>query len=90
VPPTDASTDAATAPATGLGAEQGPGQDSDSEDTLDLRLPDEFLALIAEEAGRFSCTRSATARSSAEPTPRPRSATPPIRRWIPVSFGRAG
>jgi RimJ/RimL family protein N-acetyltransferase len=52
VPPTDASTDAKTAPApvTDEGADPGPGPDSDSEDTLELRLPDEFIALFAEDA----------------------------------------
>jgi len=58
VPSTDASAKATTAPAptvdTGaaadadLGPAEAPG--TDCEDTLDLRLPDEFLALIAEEA----------------------------------------
>jgi RimJ/RimL family protein N-acetyltransferase len=48
VPPTDASTDAGTAPFTAAGSDTGPG--ADSEDTLDLRLPDEFLALFAQEA----------------------------------------
>ncbi|EPH44072.1 GNAT family N-acetyltransferase [Streptomyces aurantiacus] len=44
MPPTDASTDAGTEPAT-AGA-------PDCEDTLDLRLPDELVALIADCGGR--------------------------------------
>ena len=45
MPPTDASTDAGTAPFTTIGSDTGPG--ADTEDTLDLRLPDELLALFA-------------------------------------------
>ncbi|MEV0224028.1 GNAT family N-acetyltransferase [Streptomyces sp. NPDC050704] len=48
MPPTDASTDAGTAPFSTVDSKTGPG--ADSEDTLDLRLPDEFLALFAGEA----------------------------------------
>ncbi|WP_330307733.1 MULTISPECIES: GNAT family N-acetyltransferase [unclassified Streptomyces] len=63
MPPTDASTDAGTAPVTELGAElgtdtgtcsgpsSGSGASTDSEDTLDLRLPDELIALFAAESG---------------------------------------
>lgn len=49
MPPTDASTDAGTAPVTDLGTDPGPGPGTDNEDTLDLRLPDEFLALLGSE-----------------------------------------
>ncbi|WP_369232831.1 GNAT family N-acetyltransferase [Streptomyces sp. R21] len=51
--PTDASTDAGTAPATDLGTDTGLGPGTDCEETLDLRLPDELIALFAEaeEAG---------------------------------------
>ena len=48
--PTDASTDAGTAPVTDLGADPGPGSGTDSEDTLDLRLPDELIALFGGAA----------------------------------------
>ncbi|MFF3713551.1 GNAT family N-acetyltransferase [Streptomyces phaeochromogenes] len=48
MPPTDASTDAGTAPYTTAGSDTGPG--ADTEDTLDLRLPDELLAFFAEKA----------------------------------------
>lgn len=59
MPPTDASTDAGTAPATELATDAGPrsgpgsgsGASTDGEDTLDLRLPDELIALFAGEAG---------------------------------------
>ena len=57
MPPTDASAHAATAAGTetraagaadvGCPAESSPGTSTDSEDTLDLRLPDELLALFA-------------------------------------------
>ncbi|MFF1767777.1 GNAT family N-acetyltransferase [Streptomyces sp. NPDC058251] len=62
MPPTDASTDAGTAPTSELGTDPGPrpgpasgpgsgsGASTDSEDTLDLRLPEELIALFAEEA----------------------------------------
>ncbi|WP_329349207.1 acetyltransferase [Streptomyces sp. NBC_01261] len=50
MPPTDASADTATATRSDLGtsasASQTPG--TDGEDTLDLRLPEEFIALFAE------------------------------------------
>ncbi|MFF4351341.1 GNAT family N-acetyltransferase [Streptomyces sp. NPDC001530] len=66
MPPTDASTDAGTAPATELATDTGPcsgpssgsGASTDSEDTLDLRLPDELIALFAEEAGTQGGTAS--------------------------------
>ncbi|AVH56089.1 MULTISPECIES: GNAT family N-acetyltransferase [Streptomyces] len=63
MPPTDASTDAGTAPTTELGTDTGPcsgpgsgpssgsGASTDTEDTLDLRLPDELIALFTQEAG---------------------------------------
>ncbi|MCX5061842.1 MULTISPECIES: GNAT family N-acetyltransferase [unclassified Streptomyces] len=57
MPPTDASAHAATAPSTDTGADTSPrtadcgtGLGTDSEDTLDLRLPDELVALFAAEA----------------------------------------
>ncbi|MGY6025791.1 GNAT family N-acetyltransferase [Streptomyces spinosirectus] len=56
MPPTDATAHAATT-ATDTGADTSPGtaessaaEGTDSEDTLDLRLPDELLALFAAEA----------------------------------------
>ncbi|WP_406174198.1 GNAT family N-acetyltransferase [Streptomyces sp. NBC_00996] len=79
MPPTDASTDAGTAPATERAAElatdtgprSGPGSGSgastDGEDTLDLRLPDELIALFAGEAGtRGGATGDATAGDIAD------------------------
>ncbi|MGW5633548.1 GNAT family N-acetyltransferase [Streptomyces sp. NPDC003832] len=49
MPPKDASTDAVIDPAASAGTDTAPGEftGDDSEDTLDLRLPDEFLALVA-------------------------------------------
>ncbi|MFG2474443.1 GNAT family N-acetyltransferase [Streptomyces fagopyri] len=46
MPPTDASTDAGTAPDTDPGADPCPGAGTDSEDTLELRLPAELIALF--------------------------------------------
>ncbi|MFD8419624.1 GNAT family N-acetyltransferase [Streptomyces sp. NPDC059466] len=52
MPPTDASTDAGTdpdagaAPDTDPGADPRPGPGTDSEDTLELRLPEELIALL--------------------------------------------
>ncbi|WP_369273836.1 GNAT family N-acetyltransferase [Streptomyces sp. R11] len=61
MPPTDASADAGTAPVTdigtamSLGARDGriaeAGLGADSEDTLDMRLPDEIVAFFAEQPG---------------------------------------
>ncbi|MEU1038768.1 GNAT family N-acetyltransferase [Streptomyces sp. NPDC005551] len=51
MPSTDASADAATAPGTDAGADRAAGPDSEGQDTLDLRLPDELVALLAGEAG---------------------------------------
>ncbi|MFJ9745663.1 GNAT family N-acetyltransferase [Streptomyces chartreusis] len=61
MPPTDASANAGTAPVTDAGTTSltahesriGPAADAgaDSEDTLDLHLPDEFVALFAEDTG---------------------------------------
>lgn len=61
MPPTDASTNAGTAPVTHIGTATRPGAregridpaagaGTDSEDTLDLRLPDELVALLADDA----------------------------------------
>jgi RimJ/RimL family protein N-acetyltransferase len=61
VPPTDSSADTGTAPVTDTRTATSPsafecpinkaaGADADSEDTLDLALPDEFLALFSEDA----------------------------------------
>ncbi|MFE5136803.1 GNAT family N-acetyltransferase [Streptomyces fagopyri] len=46
MPPTDASTDAGTAPDTDPGADPYPGAGTDSEDTLELRLPADLIALF--------------------------------------------
>ncbi|MEV5782419.1 GNAT family N-acetyltransferase [Streptomyces sp. NPDC052287] len=46
MPPTDASADAGTAPDTDPGADPYAGPGTDCEDTLDLRLPDELIALF--------------------------------------------
>ena len=50
MPPTDASADTATGPgsAPGTSATASESSGTDGEDTLDLRLPEEFLALCAE------------------------------------------
>jgi RimJ/RimL family protein N-acetyltransferase len=54
VPPTDASANAGTAPAGDTGTSPGAHErrtGADSEDTLDLPLPDELVALLAQDAG---------------------------------------
>lgn len=73
MPPTDASAHAATVPGTEHGAdsspvatESGTGANTDNEDTLDLRLPDELLALFAAE------------RDSEEPRSRCEDPAPPV------------
>ncbi|MFD4523460.1 GNAT family N-acetyltransferase [Streptomyces sp. NPDC058470] len=54
MPPADASADAGAAPVTELATRTRPGSNPDAsadcEDTLDLRLPDELIALFAEGA----------------------------------------
>ncbi|MGW0814634.1 GNAT family N-acetyltransferase [Streptomyces viridiviolaceus] len=49
MPSTDASADAGTAPTAETGADPGAGKGTDSEDTLDLHLPDELAVLLAAE-----------------------------------------
>ncbi|MFI7409807.1 GNAT family N-acetyltransferase [Streptomyces sp. NPDC049627] len=80
MPPTDASAHAATAPVTDIGIAMSPdsrerpihravgkGTDSaDGEDTLDLRLPDEFVALFAEGSSADGA-RSARGAGTAAP-----------------------
>ncbi|MDF3141541.1 MULTISPECIES: GNAT family N-acetyltransferase [unclassified Streptomyces] len=62
MPPTDASANAGIAPVTDIGTATSPGAGecridpavgagADSEDTLDLHLPDELVVLFAEDAG---------------------------------------
>lgn len=67
MPPTDASADAAIAPTAELGPDTGPRPaavaSTDSEDTLDLRLPDDFIALFAGEA---EAQRGSTGKAAGE------------------------
>ncbi|MER5756638.1 GNAT family N-acetyltransferase [Streptomyces sp. NPDC002088] len=76
MPPIDAGADAGTVPVADIGPDTCPGpaasdtdtaRGADSEDTLDLRLPDELLALIAQqetedERGRSPGTVGGTGR----------------------------
>jgi RimJ/RimL family protein N-acetyltransferase len=73
VPPNDASTDAGTAPITSLGSDTGPG--TDSEDTLDLRLPDELITFFAEEAEATRGAGGVAERGEEKGTAKPHSAT---------------
>ena len=86
MPPTDASANAGTAPVTDTGTTSptaresriGPAADAgaDSEDTLDLHLPDEFVALFAEDTGAHgSRSLGATATATATATAGPASAS---------------
>ncbi|MER5225275.1 GNAT family N-acetyltransferase [Streptomyces flaveus] len=78
MPPTDASTDADSAPITSLGSDTGP--DADSQDTLDLRLPDELVALFAEETEAARAAERAAeqggGKSTAKPDPVTSTVTP--------------
>ncbi|MFE7273186.1 GNAT family N-acetyltransferase [Streptomyces sp. NPDC057623] len=71
MPPTDASADAGTAPVT----DHDPS--ADSEDTLDMPLPDELVALLAEDA---AAGREGNPGAGAAPTSAPRVvvATPAV------------
>ena len=74
MPPTDASTDAGTAPNTSFGSDPGP--DMDSQDTLDLRLPDELVALFAEEAEAARGAERAAEQHEGTGTAKPGILTP--------------
>jgi len=63
VPPPEASTDAATHPRNDARSGTDPG--ADSQDTLDLRLPDELLALFGANAGVSEVTGAVGADGSA-------------------------
>ncbi|MBG0852027.1 acetyltransferase [Streptomyces spinoverrucosus] len=72
MPPTDASADAGTAPVThrspGQGESKDTPEDTDAEDTLDLRLPSELIAFLAgEEPGVDRQPRAAAPRLAAVP-----------------------
>ncbi len=74
MPPIDASTGAGTAPITSLGS--GPGHGTDSEETLDLRLPDELIALSAEEAEAARGSGGVAERGEKRGTAKPDPVTP--------------
>jgi RimJ/RimL family protein N-acetyltransferase len=94
VPPTDIGAHAATAPGTDTdtapspcAAANGTGADTDSEDTLDLRLPDELIALLAEEADAYA--GEDRGRGAAATPPRSRTVIDDdlldhVRDWGPV------
>jgi len=73
VPPTDASADTATVPGSDLdtsasaSASHSPG--TDSEDTLDLRLPEEFIALCAQADAGDAVACGAVAHDASAPDP---------------------
>lgn len=92
MPPTDASTHASTDPAAapdtvgspGSGEDEDMPQDTDAEDTLDLRLPSEFIAFLASQEAEAERTEPAA-------TPRPTPEPPPsadlldqVRDWGPT------
>ncbi|MFJ4471585.1 GNAT family N-acetyltransferase [Streptomyces sp. NPDC089424] len=71
MPPTDASTDAST------DAAADTPQDTDAEDTLDLRLPKEFLAFLAEQEQEADRSEPAAEQGPApEPGPAPARRAP--------------
>jgi RimJ/RimL family protein N-acetyltransferase len=78
VPPTDASAHAGTVPVTDLCTAASPGArecriapatgaGADSEDTLDLHLPDELVALFAEDAAAAGERKPGTTGTAAPP-----------------------
>ncbi|GGS16890.1 N-acetyltransferase [Streptomyces aureoverticillatus] len=82
MPPTDASTDAGTEPATAGAA--------DCEDTLDLRLPDELVALIADCGGRTASLTSdgpsgPDRTAAAEPDPARGDLLDHVATWGPAT-----
>ncbi|KUO03239.1 GNAT family N-acetyltransferase [Streptomyces caeruleatus] len=89
MPPTDSTADADTAPFTDIGTATSPGAresrgapaaggSADSEDTLDVPLPDEIIALFAEDVGGVGAENvSAGSAAGAESTPAPEPAAKP-------------
>ncbi|WP_217213755.1 GNAT family N-acetyltransferase [Streptomyces sp. AC550_RSS872] len=85
MPPTDASANADAAPVTDIGTATSPGArescgapaagaSADSEDTLDVPLPDEIIALFEEDAGGVGAGNlgaGSAAGAAAPPTPDP-------------------
>jgi RimJ/RimL family protein N-acetyltransferase len=71
VPPTDASADTATVPGSdpGAGASASQSSGTDSEDTLDLRLPEEFIAFCAEVDAGGAAAHGALAHEAFAPDP---------------------
>ncbi|WP_406121306.1 GNAT family N-acetyltransferase [Streptomyces sp. NBC_00989] len=71
MPPTDASTDTATVPVSDLGtsasASQSQSPDTDNEDTLELRLPEEFIALCADVDAGDAAAHGALAHDASAP-----------------------
>jgi RimJ/RimL family protein N-acetyltransferase len=76
VPPTDASADTASVPDSDLGTRPSacPSPGTDCEDTLDLRLPDEFIALCAEADAADAVDHRAVELDAADPDPGPGAA----------------
>ncbi|WP_338701269.1 GNAT family N-acetyltransferase [Streptomyces sp. Q6] len=68
MPPIDASTDAGTAPVAEPRTSAARAENTDGQDTLDLRLPDELLALIAEQNATGPGTGPATTGRPDRPT----------------------
>ncbi|MET8135513.1 GNAT family N-acetyltransferase [Streptomyces sp. NPDC005251] len=94
MPPTDASTDAGTARAPRLGPGSGPGSragtgsdpgaGTDCEDTLDLRLPDELIALFAEGTGSRAGAPGGTPDGTPDGTPGGDDLLDRVGGWGPV------
>lgn len=88
MPPTDASADASTAPVTdrspGPGESKATPEDTDAEDTLDLRLPSELIAFLAgKEPEADSPSRAAAPRLTAV-RPEPDNLLDHVGDWGPT------
>jgi RimJ/RimL family protein N-acetyltransferase len=97
VPPADASANADTAPVTDTGTPTSPGAresciapagsaSADSEDTLDMPLPDEVIALFADDAGAGGGNSgSGSAAAAAAATETPAAAATPAASDLPTA-----
>ncbi|MFG3660378.1 GNAT family N-acetyltransferase [Streptomyces sp. NPDC047706] len=88
MPPTDASADAGTAPATdtshGPGEAEAPPEDTDAEDTLDLRLPGELLAFLAGQVPDADGSEPAAATRLRAVPPVPEDLLDQVCGWGPT------
>ncbi|MCQ4213747.1 MULTISPECIES: GNAT family N-acetyltransferase [Streptomyces] len=90
MPPTDASTGAGATPVADPSGTVTGTENTDCQDTLDLRLPDELIALIAEQDGQMSAAHGPDGARHAITSPNPTALTEHdlldnVGEWGPVT-----